>query len=382
MDFAFTEEQELLRDSVQRFVRENYPFDKRNKLAETEAGFSSENWAMFAELGWLALPFSEVDGGLDGTVIDTMIMMEEFGKGLTLEPYFPTVVLGGGAMRRAASPAQREAVLPGVIEGTTHLALAYAEEQGRYNLADVATTARADGDGFVLNGRKSVVLNGTAADWLIVSARTAGKQGDAEGVSLFLIDSSTKGIDRRGYRTQDGGRAAEVTLEDVRVSGDALMGEAGAGLAVLEAVIDEAIVAIAAEAVGAMTALNAATVEYSKTRVQFGTPIGKFQALQHRMVEMFMETEQTKSLLYRAAMSMDSGRPDAARCVSALKVQTGKAGRFVGQQAVQIHGGMGMTYELNVGHYFKRLTMINSLFGNIDYHMRRFAALDGTTEAA
>ncbi|MCW9039835.1 MAG: acyl-CoA dehydrogenase family protein, partial [Rhodospirillales bacterium] len=209
-----------------------------------------------------------------------------------------------------------------------------------------------------------------------------GKQGDAEGVSLFLIDSSTKGIDRRGYRTQDGGRAAEVTLEDVRVSGDALMGEAGAGLAVLEAVIDEAIVAIAAEAVGAMTALNAATVEYSKTRVQFGTPIGKFQALQHRMVEMFMETEQTKSLLYRAAMSMDSGRPDAARCVSALKVQTGKAGRFVGQQAVQIHGGMGMTYELNVGHYFKRLTMINSLFGNIDYHMRRFAALDGTTEAA
>ncbi len=376
MDFSFSEEQELLRDSVVRFVRENYGFDKRHALALSEDGFSREHWALFAELGWLALPFGEDDGGLDGSAADTMIVMEELGKGLVLEPYLATVVLAGGVLRRAASAAQREAVLPGVIGGETQLALAYVEGQGRYNLADVTTTATANGDGYIIDGHKGVVLNGPAANTLIVSARTSGDQRDGDGVTLFLIDADSAGVTRRDYPTQDGGRASDIDFTGVTVSGDAVIGDVGGGLKVLEDSIDEAIIAVGAEAVGAMTALHAATVEYAGTRVQFGVPIGKFQVLQHRMVEMFMECEQSKSLLYRAAMTMDHGAAETARTVSALKVQIGKSGRFVGQQAVQIHGGMGMTDELNVGHYFKRLTMINTLFGNIDYHMRRFAALD------
>jgi len=376
MDFSFSEEQELVRDSVVRFVRENYSFDKRHALALSDDGFSREHWNLFAELGWLALPFSEADGGLDGGVADTMIVMEELGKGLVLEPYLATVVLAGGVLRRAANTAQREAILPGVIGGETQLALAYAEGQGRYNLADVTTTAKADGDGYIINGNKAVVLNGPAANTLIVSARTSGDQRDRDGVTLFMVDADATGISRRNYPTQDGGRASDIEFTGLTVSADAVIGEVGGGLKVLEDSVDEAIVAIGAEAVGGMTALHAATVEYARTRVQFGVPIGKFQVLQHRMVEMFMECEQSKSLLYRAAMTMDNNGADTARTVSALKVQIGKSGRFVGQQAVQVHGGMGMTDELNVGHYFKRLTMINTLFGNIDHHMRRFANLD------
>lgn len=376
MDFSFSEEQELLRDSVVRFVRENYTFDKRHALALRDDGFSRDNWKMFADLGWLALPFAEDDGGLDGAAADTMIIMEELGKGLVLEPFLATVVLAGGVLRRAASPAQREAVLPGVIGGETQLAVAYVEAQGRYNLADVTTTAKADGDGYIIDGHKGVVLNGPAADTLIVSARTSGDQRDSSGITLFLVDATAEGVTRRDYPTQDGGRASDIDFSGVKVSGEAVIGDVGGGLQVLEDSIDETIVAIGAEAVGAMTALHSATVEYAGTRVQFGVPIGKFQVLQHRMVEMFMECEQSKSMLYRAAMTMDNGSVETARTVSALKVQIGKSGRFVGQQAVQIHGGMGMTDELNVGHYFKRLTMINSLFGNIDHHMRRFAALD------
>lgn len=378
MDFRFTEEQDLLRDSVQRFVRENYAFDQRRALVSSEAGFGAENWALFAELGWLALPFAEDDGGLDGTVIDTMILMEEFGKGLVLEPYLATVVMAGGVLKRAASAEQRAAVLPGVIEGKTQLALAYAEGQGRYNLADVATTAKADGDGYRIDGTKSVVLNGPAADLLIVAARTSGGQRDRDGITLFLIDAKADDVSRRDYSTQDGGRASEIGFDGVRVASGAVVGAVGGGLPVLEAVIDDAIVAVGAEAVGAMAALTAQTVEYTKNRVQFGVPISKFQVLQHRMVEMFVESEQTKSLLYRAAMTVAAGGADAARAVSALKVQVGKGGRFVGQQAIQTHGGMGMTDEMAAGHYFKRLTMINTLFGNLDYHLRRFAALPDT----
>ncbi len=376
MDFSFSEEQGLLRDSIIRFVRENYTFDKRHALALSDSGFSAENWKLFAELGWLALPFAEADGGLDGGAIDTMIVMEELGKGLVLEPYLATVVLAGGVLRRAASAAQRQTILPAVIGGDSQLALAYAEAQGRYNLANVTTTAKAAGGGYVIDGHKAVVLNGPAADSLIVSARTSGDQLDNDGITLFLVDAGLDGVSRRNYPTQDGGRASEIEFSGVRVADDAVVGEVGGGLPVLQDSIDEAIVAIAAEAVGGMTALHAATVEYAGTRVQFGVPIGKFQVLQHRMVDMFMECEQSRSLLYRAAMTMDNGAADTARTVSALKVQIGKSGRFVGQQAVQIHGGMGMTDELNVGHYFKRLTMINTLFGNLDYHMRRFAALD------
>ena len=376
MDFSFSEEQELLRDSVVRFVRENYTFDKRHALALSDDGFSKEHWALFAELGWLAMPFAEDDGGLGGSAVDTMIIMEELGKGLVLEPFLATIVLAGGALRRAANAVQREAILPGVISGETQLALAYAEGQGRYNLADVMTTAKADGDGYVIDGNKAVVLNGPAADTLIVSARTSGDQRDSDGITLFVVDANSDGVTRRDYPTQDGGRASDIEFSGVRVSADAVLGDVGTGLAVLENTLDETIIAVGAEAVGGMTALHAATVEYASTRVQFGVPIGKFQVLQHRMVEMFMECEQSKSMLFRAAMTMIGGGTETARTVSALKVQIGKSGRFVGQEAVQIHGGMGMTDELNVGHYFKRLTMINTLFGNIDHHMRRFAALD------
>ena len=254
--------------------------------------------------------------------------------------------------------------------------MAYAEPQGRFNLADLTTTAGKQGDGYVLNGHKAVVMNGPAADILVVSARTSGDQRDEEGVSVFVIDANAEGVNRRDYPTVDGMRASEVTLENVKVSADALLGDEGKGLAIIERTIDDGILAVGAEAVGCMEVLYKSTVEYCKTREQFGQPIGKFQVLQHRMVDMFMEHEQSKSLMYMAAMRMDEGYgPEAQKAVSAFKVQVGKSGRFVGQNAVQLHGGMGMTDELNIGHYFKRLTIIDTLFGNVDYHLKRFGRL-------
>ncbi|MFW6093633.1 MAG: acyl-CoA dehydrogenase family protein [Pseudomonadota bacterium] len=376
MDFSFNEEQTLLQDSVARFVQNDYPFETRQKIVKEELGFSAQNWRTFAELGWLGVPFPESEGGFGGGAIESMILMEQFGMGLVVEPYLPTVVLAGGAIRHGGNDAQREAYLPGIIDGSVQGALAFAEPQGRFNLADLVTTARREGDDWVLDGYKAVVLNGPAADVLVVSARTAGGQRDADGVSLFLVPGDAAGIERRDYPTVDGLRASEITLRGVRVGGDALLGDEGRGLGLLERVVDEGTLAVGAEAVGAMEVLYKATVEYTKTREQFGQPIGKFQVLQHRMVDMFMEHEQAKSLMFMAAMRMDEGYDDEAKkAVSALKAQVGKAGRFVGQSAIQLHGGMGMTDELNVGHYFKRLTTIDTLFGNVDFHLRRFGAL-------
>lgn len=376
MDFSLTEEQTLLQDSVSRFVQNDYGFEARQKLVRQEPGFSTDHWAKFAELGWLGVPFSEEDGGFGGGAVELILMMEQFGKGLVVEPFLPTVVLAGGAIALAGSQDQKAAHLPGIVDGSTQAALAFAEPQGRYNLADLTTTAKADGDGWVIDGYKAVVLNGPSADLLVVSARTGGGQRDADGVSLFLVPANAAGIDRRDYPTVDGLRASEVTFDGVKVGGDALLGEAGAALPVLEQVIDRAILAVGAEAVGAMEVAYKATVEYTKQREQFGQPIGQFQVLQHRMVDMFMEHEQSKSLMFMAAMRMDEGYGDAAKkAVSAFKVQVGKSGRFVGQQAVQLHGGMGMTDELSVGHYFKRLTTIDTLFGNVDFHLKRFGRL-------
>ncbi len=376
MDFSLSEEQTLLQDSVQRFVQNDYTFESRQKLIAGDPGFSVDNWKQFAELGWLGMPFAETDGGFGGGAVETMIMMEALGKGLVVEPFVPTVVLAGGALKLAGSAAQKASHLAGIIDGSVLGALAFAEPQSRYNLADVAVTAKADGDGWVLDGAKSVVLNGPSADLLVVSARTGGEQRDRDGVSLFLLPGDSAGISRRDYPTVDGLRASEITFDGVKVGADGLLGEAGKGLAVLEQVIDEGILAIGAEAVGAMEVAYKATVEYCKTREQFGQPIGQFQVLQHRMVDMFMQHEQSKSLLYMAAMRMDEGYgPAAQKAVSALQVQVGKSGRFVGQQAVQLHGGMGMTDELSVGHYFKRLTTIDTLFGNVDVHLKRFGAL-------
>lgn len=376
MDFSFSDEQTLLSDSVEKFIQNDYPFEARQKLIKTEPGFGLDNWRVFAELGWLGIPFSEADGGFGGSAVDTMILMEQFGKGLVVEPFLASIVLAGGALKTIGSKAQKESLLTCLIDGSKQAALAFAEPQGRFNLADLTTTASQDGDGYRLSGYKCVVLNGPSADFFVVSARTSGAQRDEEGVSLFIVPADADGVSRRDYPTVDAFRASELTFEDVTLGADALLGTLGGGYPVIEKVIDEGILAVGSEAVGCMEVLYKATVEYCKTREQFGQPIGKFQVLQHRMVDMFMEHEQSKSLMYMAAMRLDEGYGDEAKkAVSAFKVQVGKSGRFVGQGAVQLHGGMGMTDELNVGHYFKRLTMIDTLFGNVDFHLKRFGAL-------
>jgi pimeloyl-CoA dehydrogenase small subunit len=376
MDFSLSDEQSMLKDSIERFVQNDYDFDTRRKVVALEEGFSRDNWKQFAELGWLAVPFSEEDGGFGGGAVELMLVMEQIGRGLVVEPYLPSVVLAGRLLEHAGSAAQKETYLAGIIDGSKLGAFAFAEPQSRFNLADVAVTAKQDGDGWVLDGHKSVVLGAPSADFLVVSARTGGEQRDADGITLFLVDADTAGLSRRDYPTVDALRASEVKFEGVKVGADAVLGEVGKALPVIERVIDEATLAVGCEAVGGMEVLYKATVEYSKQRVQFGQPIGKFQVLQHRMVDMFMEYEQSKSLMFMAAMRMDEGYgPEAKKAVSAFKVQVGKSGRFVGQQAVQLHGGMGMTEELSVGHYFKRLTMIDTLFGNVDHHLKRYGSL-------
>ena len=375
MDFSFTEEQSLLQDSVQRFVQNSYEFETRQKLVKTEEGFSRDNWSSFAELGWLALPFAEESGGFGGTAVETMIMMEEFGKGLVVEPYVTTVIMAGSIIEAGGSTAQKEGVLAEIMAGTKLASVAYVEPQARFNLADVTTSAVASDDGYTLNGFKGVVLGGPSADVLVVPARTSGEQRDRDGITLFLVDASAEVISRRDYPTIDGGRASEVTIDNVSVGAGDMLGEAGAGLELLEVGINNGILAVCAEAVGAMEVLYKTTVEYCKTREQFDQPIGKFQVLQHRMVDMFMEHEQAKSLLYMAAIRMSEDDDVAARkAISALKVQVGKGGRFVGQNAIQLHGGMGMTDELNVGHYFKRITAVETLFGNADFHLKQYSS--------
>jgi alkylation response protein AidB-like acyl-CoA dehydrogenase len=374
MNFELTEEQQLLQDSVSRFVRDNYDLDSRMKLSAAKPGFSTEHWQTMAELGWLALPFDEADGGFAGSQVESMLVMEQFGKGLVLEPYLASIVMGGGALRRAASPALKTEMVPGLIDGSRQLAFAYAEEQARFDLHDVTTTARMDGDDYLLNGHKSMVVNAATASQLVVSTRTSGGQIDEDGISLFLVDADAGGVKLDNFPTVDGLRASEIALSDVKVSKDRLLGEPGKGFAVLNAVANDAILALAAEALGAMEVLNADTVAYTQQREQFDHPLADFQVLQHRMVEMFMEYEQCKSLLYRATLEVEANSDSAQRTVHALKHLIGKAGIFIGENAVQLHGGMGMTEELRVGHYFKRLLVIDIQFGNADYHLQCFAA--------
>ena len=374
MDFSFSEEQGLLQDSIQRYIQNSYTFDARQKLLKTEEGFSRENWASFAELGWLALPFTEESGGFGGTAVETMIMMEEFGKGLVVEPYVSTVIMAGSVIEAGGTTEHIEGVLTEIMAGTKLASLAYVEPQARFNLADITTTAKVAGDGYVINGFKGVVLGGPSADVLVVPARTSGDQKDEFGITMFLVDASSAGISKRDYPTIDGMQASEIDLDNVSVPASAVLGEVGNGFGLLELGINNGILAVGAEAVGAMEVLYKATVEYCKTREQFGQPIGKFQVLQHRMVDMFMEHEQAKSLLYMAALRMSEDDDiEARKAVSALKVQIGKGGRFVGQNAIQLHGGMGMTDELNVGHYFKRITAIETLFGNVDHHLKKYS---------
>ena len=376
MDFSFTNEQTMLEESIGRFIQNDYAFEDRQKVIKSELGYNADHWSTFAELGWLGVPFSEADGGFGGGAVENMLMLENFGRGLVVEPYLATVVLAGGAIKHGGTAEQKTQHLAGIVDGSTQAALAYVEPQGRFNLADITTTAVADGSDFVLNGYKAVVLNGPSAQIIVVSARTSGDQRDTDGVSLFIVPGDADGLSKRDYPTVDGLRASEVTLDNVKVGSDALLGGLGQGYAVLEQAIDDGTMAVGSEAVGCMEVLYKDTVEYCKTREQFGQPIGKFQVLQHRMVDMFMEHEQSKSLMYMAAMRLDEGYgPAAQKAVSAFKVQVGKSGTFVGQSAVQLHGGMGMTDELNIGHYFKRLTIIDTLFGNVDYHLKRFGRL-------
>ncbi|MDH3642807.1 MAG: acyl-CoA dehydrogenase family protein [Gammaproteobacteria bacterium] len=374
MNFDTTEEQQLLQDSVTRFVQDNYDLESRMKLSTAKPGFSAEHWQTMAELGWLALPFAEADGGFDGGPIEAMLIMEQFGKGLVLEPFLASIVMGGGALKRAASPELKAEILPGVIDGSRQLAFAYAEEQARFDLHDVTTTARADGDGYILNGHKSMVANAATASQIVVSARTSGGQIDEGGITLFLVDADAQGVKLDNFPTVDGLQASEIALTDAKVPAKRLLGELGNGFPVLNAVANDAILALAAEALGAMEVLNQDTVAYTQEREQFDHALADFQVLQHRMVEMFMEYEQCKSLLYRATMETEAGSDTAQRTVHALKHLIGKAGIFIGENAVQLHGGMGMTEELRVGHYFKRLLVIDAQFGNADYHLQRFAA--------
>ena len=377
MDFSYSDEQQMLQDSVQKFVASQYDFDTRRKIINTESGFSAEYWSLFAELGWLTVPFKEEDGGFGGSAVDLMVVMEEFGKGMVVEPFLATAVISGGLISELGSAAQKEALLSAVMDGSLHLATAFAEPDSRYNLASVATTAKKDGGSYLINGEKVLVLNGPGADKLLVVARTAGARSDRDGISVFILDVALPGVGRLGYTAVDGHRAAEVSLKNVKVSADALLGAEGKALPALERVIDRAALAVSAEAVGAMDCLLKKTVEYAKTRKQFGVAIGTFQALQHRMSEMFIECELARSIVIMAAMKLDTSAPDAekAKAVAAAKARVGRAMRKVGQEAVQLHGGIACTDELDVGHYFKRVTTIENLFGNTDYQLARYAAL-------
>lgn len=372
MDFSLSEEQQLLKDSIEKFVSSDYDFEARRELVNSDLGYSAEHWGMFAELGWLGMGFSEADGGYGGSASDLMVIMQAFGKGLVIEPFLANCVLAGGAVAELASGAQKEALLASVIGGEQQLALAYAEKQARYNVANCKTQAEKSADGYSISGEKIAVLNGGNADTILVLARTSGAQNDEAGLSLFAVPAEADGLERVAYTTVDGSTGADIKLSNVQVAADALIGEEGRAFAALDRVMDRARLAVCAEALGNMETLLTKTVEYTKTRKQFGFTLSFFQALQHRMADMFVECQQAQSMLLMAAMKFDANAEDAGTAVSAAKARIGQAAKLVGQEAVQLHGGMGVTDELDVGHYFKRLTIIDTLFGNTDYHLKRY----------
>lgn len=374
MDFDLTEEQSILKDSVERLFADNYGFEQRRKILASPEGWSAEMWARYAELGLLALPFAEEHGGVGGGPVETMIVMEAMGRALALEPYFPTVVLGGAFLRHGGSAAQKAEIIPAIADGSTKLALAQVERHSRHDLHHVETTARKDGGGYVISGAKSVVVHGDTADRLILTARTAGGTRDRDGIGVFVVDAGAKGVSRRGYAMQDGQRGAEVAFENVRVPASAALGDPENGLPLVERVVQAATAALAAEACGVMGAMHALTVDYLKVRKQFGVPIGQFQVLQHKAVDMYVAAEQARSITLYATMMADSeDEAERARAAHAAKVEIGRGGRLVGENAVQLHGGVGMTMEYAVGHYFKRMTMIDLMFGDSDHHLKALA---------
>ncbi len=376
MDFTLSEEQQIFRESIARFLADECAFDKRQKIVATGPGFLDAHWQRFAELGWLAAPLPEAYGGLDGSALETMVVMEQFGRGLLATPYFATVVLGGSLLTLGGSEDQKQALLPAVAEGALKLAFAHGEAESRYELTEVAATAVRDGEGYRLNGRKSVVFYASAADTLIISARTAGERRDEEGISLFLVDKQAPGLVMTHYRTQDGGRASELTMEDLLVGSKDRIGAEGQALPLIEAVADAGIAALAAEASGIMWAVYESTLDYLKTRQQFGQTLGSFQALQHRMVDVYMKCQLAQSLVYEATLALtDHDETDRARAAAAAKYRLGLHARDVGQEGVQLHGGMGMTMDLPIGHYLKRITAINATLGDPAHHLKRYRRL-------
>lgn len=373
MDYQLNELQQMLQQSVEKYIERDYEFSTRQRLVTSQAGYSEQNWQQFAELGWLGVPFSEEQGGFGGNATELMVLFEAFGKALLLEPYLASVVLGGQLLARVGSESQVQSVLPGLIAGEVKLALAHSEPQSRYQLSRVACEAATAGAGFKISGHKSLVLNGQTADFLLVTARNSGALADESGISLFLVPANAPGVAVRGYRTVDGLQAADVQLDDVALPADALLGELGGAYADIEWVTDQGIAALCAEALGCMEALQQATVEYLQTRKQFDVPIGKFQSLQHAAVDMFMALSQSRSMVYLAANKANTESVERRAALSAAKNFIGRAGRLIGQTAVQLHGGVGVSDELNVSHYFKRLTAINTWFGDDHHHLGQYS---------
>lgn len=378
MDFDLSEEQRMLKESVDRLLQDHYSFEQRKTYTTAADGWSRELWQQYADLGLLGMPFDSKYGGFGGGPVETMILMEAFGKALVLEPYLATVILFGGCVRIAGTQAQKAALLPKVAEGRLLGAFAHSERNSRYDLADVQTIAKKDGSGWVLDGEKAVVVHGDCADKLIVSGRVSGGQRDKDGIGLFLVDAKTTGVARKGYPTQDSLRAADITLKGVKVAAGDVLGEPGKAFPIIERVAQSAIQALSAEAVGGMQEMLDVTVDYLKMRHQFGVPIGSFQALQHRAVDMLVATQQARSMAMFAAMMVDEKDDiERSKAISACKVHIGKSGRYVGQQSIQLHGGIGMTLEYKVGHYFIRSTMIEILFGDTDHHLAALAKAGG-----
>ena len=378
MDFDLSEEQRLLKESVDGLLTDSYDFDASKKYMKEKGGWSKAMWGKLAEQGLLGLPFAEADGGFGAGGVETMIVMEALGKALVLEPYLATVVIGGGFLRHGGTDAQKAAYVPAIIDGSKTFAFAQVEKNSRYDLFDVTTTAKKKGSGWVIDGEKFVVLNGENADVLVVTARTKGERRDKTGVGVFLVPANAKGITKKSYPTQDGLHAADITFTGVEVGADLVIGSPDDSLALIERVVDDARTALCAEAVGLMDESLKTTVEYIKTRKQFGVAIGTFQSLQHRASDMFVAVEQARSMSMFATMAADAGdAKERARSIAAAKVQIGKSLKFVGQQSIQLHGGIGMTMEAKIGHYFKRLTMIENTFGDTDYHLRRVTDAGG-----
>jgi pimeloyl-CoA dehydrogenase small subunit len=375
MDFELSPEQEQLRDNVARLMKDRYGFEARKTYQASRQGWSEGLWRDYAEMGLLGAPFAEDDGGYGGGAVETMIVMEQFGRALALEPYLQTVVLCGALVKHGASDKQRAELIGAIAAGELKLSFAHMEKQSGFDLNDVGLSAVEDGGGgYVLNGEKTLVAQGDSADRLIVSGRVKSERRDRDGIGLFLVDASATGVSRRGYPTQDGQRAAEIGFADVRVAPHDVLGAPGGALPVIERAVDETIAALSAEAVGAMSEVLAMTVEYLKTRKQFGVTIGSFQALQHRAADMTVALEQARSMMYLAAMMADEDNAaERAKTMSAVKAQIGRSAKFIGQQAVQMHGGIAMTYEYKAGHLFKRLTMIDMAYGDADVHVRRLA---------